>query len=343
MKFLWVVIITVLFLSCSYEEKRKKLYYLTPQDDIQDVINKSNKGDVILLSPGVYKARSKAEAFLVIRSKNNGITLRGTGFPENVVIDGDRKVLHVVFVDEGVDNSTVIENMTIRGGYAYPGEVMNDSGSDRLHGEIPLEHDFYHDGAGVMIYNASPIIRNVIIESNSAQRCGGGISVFGYARKSFVSLKWWRRLFGFVPVAIIEKNRIERNQAGRTGGGIDVYYDTKAIIRQNTIENNEAGKFGGGIQVLSNASAEILGNEIIGNRAHKGGGAIGVYKGARHVILKENCLVCNSGPDLIRDRWGHVEVRGSNFNEGCDDDNSSNSSKIKSSSLRECYNPDGDK
>ena len=306
------VIITLHLLAACTQNKNVETIKLYPGDDIQGALDRIDEGGTILLAPGVYKPAEKGEAFVIFTRKHNGITLRGDSEnPEDVILNGEGKVLHVVFFDEGIDGRTVLSNMTITGGRAEPKNLLHGYKKDLLHREISLDHDFYHDGGGIMVYGSSPKIQNTIIRGNQAERCGGGISVFSDQEWSWWSIKRWQKFFGLSSSPLIVNNRIINNKAGRTGGGIDVYYFTKAKIVNNLIENNIAGKYGGAIQVLGKASAEIVGNSIIKNVAHKGGGALGVYPNARLVTVTNSIFYLNKGMDVIRDKGNRVRVNNS--------------------------------
>lgn len=81
---------------------------VTPGESIQAAIDLATPGTTIYLQPGTYAPAAAAEAFLVFRAEKNGVVLRGTGATAaEVVLDGQDRVLHVLFYDEGIDAGVV--------------------------------------------------------------------------------------------------------------------------------------------------------------------------------------------------------------------------------------------
>ncbi|MBM4389055.1 MAG: right-handed parallel beta-helix repeat-containing protein, partial [Deltaproteobacteria bacterium] len=258
------------------DEGGKPALEVKPGQSIQAAIDLAKPGEVVLLLAGVHKAVSTGEAMIVFRKDKNGVVLRGDGkSPDEVVIDGDGKVLHVIFFDEGIDRNTVVENVTITGGNAYPAAVLSENHTPILRPEITdLGNDFYNDGAGIMAFNSAPVIHNSRIINNKANMCGGGISVFhagddGYPAKG----------------PLITGNEISGNVVENgTGGGVDVYFGAKADIINNLLVGNRG--WGGAIAVLDNSTATIDCCTIAGNY----GSAPGVAKHESAVLTLTNSI-----------------------------------------------------
>lgn len=214
---------------------------------IQAAIDLATPGTTVLLHPGTYRPAANGEAMLVFRAAKNGVSLRGTGAtPDEVILDGSHQVLHVAFFDAGIDASTTVENLTVTGGRAVPGEVLPPGYVTVLRPEIlSMDNDFYNDGAGLMLFTASPTVSRVRIHDNYAFRCGGGISVFAPGGQGFPAVG-----------PVIRDSEFRGNAAGSgTGGAIDVYNGVNADIVNDLFVGNFG--WGGSIAVLDGASALI--------------------------------------------------------------------------------------
>jgi predicted outer membrane repeat protein len=113
-------------------------------------------------------------------------------------------------------------------------------------------------GGGIYIHNASPMVENNIVISNSATFFGGGICVEG-------------------GLPTIRNNVIFSNSAAVFGGGIYVANGSPTIAN-NTIFGNSAAIFGGGIFNLR--GSPIIGNNIIVNNTALSSGGIHNHYGA---------------------------------------------------------------
>lgn len=186
-------------LSCDKEEivhpENSRIIEVHPGEEIQEALDKAKPGDTVFIHPGVYRCEQETEGFIVFKKRHNGIELKGSGeTPEEVIIDGNRKSLNVVYFGDGIGEETIITNVTVTGGYAFPEDLFGDQFQPELRGDIPLGDDFYYDGAGIMVYNSCPRIENCVIRENRSDRCGGGISVFSSQERSVFSIERWRKV-----------------------------------------------------------------------------------------------------------------------------------------------------
>jgi len=249
---------SVLLVGCEPQGGQQADIVVTPGQSIQAAVDAAEAGDVILIQPGTYRPSASAEAMVVIDDDVGNITLRGGGdAPDDVVLDGNDQVLHVIFVGEGVGRSTVIENLTVTGGNGYPDTVLPADYTPVLRPELDLGQDFYYDGAGLMLFLSAPTVRNCRIVENRAGRCGGGISAYCPDGGTFPN-----------PGPMITGNEILDNAVDEvfagTGGAVDVYFGARATIVNNLMVGNYA--WGSAIAVLDNASATIDSNTLVGNR-----------------------------------------------------------------------------
>jgi len=124
--------------------------YLT----IQAAIDYSEDGDTVSVAAGTYVEN--------INFNGKNIALIGAD-RETTIIDGNQNGSVVVF-ENGETNNALLMDFTI----------TNGSGS--------LDWSGHHSGAGIYVYNSSPILNNLIIENNKTSEGegrGGGITVIG--------------------------------------------------------------------------------------------------------------------------------------------------------------------
>ena len=142
---------------------------------IQHAIDQAEEGDVIVVKPGSYEPASWYEyPWNYIRIRDKNITLMGSK-PDDPNAVASTFLHRYIFEIENVGPETVIEGLTI-------GDV-NWVGADGLDGpDINIDPDGQHDGepgsplagGAMVIYNASPTIRNCVFRDCSIQGGDGG-------------------------------------------------------------------------------------------------------------------------------------------------------------------------
>lgn len=192
-------------------------------NSINAAISEARNGDTIIVNPGTYNETINLKS---------GVKIYGAG-AEVTVISGDGSGPVVTASGVEVMGSAVISGFTIRGGNA-------------------------DCGGGIYIHNASPMVENNIVTSNSATFFGGGICVEG-------------------GLPTIRNNVIVSNSAAALGGGIYVANGSPTIAN-NTIFDNSAAIFGGGIFNLR--GSPIIGNNIIVNNTAFSSGGIHNHDGS---------------------------------------------------------------
>ncbi|MFA6455418.1 MAG: right-handed parallel beta-helix repeat-containing protein [Bacteroidota bacterium] len=259
--------------------------YNVPTDfaKIQDAINASVNGDVVLVSEGTYKEN------LVINKK---ITLasqfyldKDTSHISKTILDGSAPTNadsgSVISVGATTDSTTVITGFTIT------------KGSGTKHMNTPWSTNDV-TGGGIDINSGGASIKNNIITGNNLiifppfnQAYGGGICVTYYD---------WPVLNKYT---IIESNTIsENNIAGgvNAGAGIE-FWGVDGRIVNNTIRKNssqhhgaiEAGNIGG----WGFDSVVIQGNLVMENVASISVGGIGLYGKSITGTIKNNVVINN--------------------------------------------------
>jgi len=227
---------------------------LVPADyaTIQQAIDGSNDGDVIIVEAGTYHENinfSGKNIILTSTDPNDPVIVAAT------IIDGNGQGSVVTF-ENGETSEAVLAGFTITGGY---GTV------NLLFGEGIVW------GAGIYCKNASPIIkRNVIANNYGALGTGDTLSeCYGGA-------------IACVECEAIITHNIIRNNTAFAGAGIMTYpFSDPAIgagspghpiISNNLIYDNSAN-IGGGVVLLYNG--QLINNTIIGNDSSYGGDEYG--------------------------------------------------------------------
>jgi len=252
--------------------------------NIQTAINAAVDGDLILVSPGMYRER--------INFNGKAITIRSLDPPDpavraETIIDGGGEGPVVLFSSSETTNS-VLAGFTITGG--------NNPGQS---------------GGGIRAVNtASPRIEHNLIVSNSAQWGGGFASVFAgastpvivnnvFEQNSAVGGSGGAVYLQNEAHAIITGNVIRANSA-RFGGGIAAQTDSVPEIRGNVVEGNTALDQGGGIRLTGGT---VWDSSIVSNWAGNQGG--GVYlSGASEIhdsLISQNVSTNWGGGAYVRD------------------------------------------
>ena len=245
---------------------------------LTDALAASSSGDVLWVADYTYKPVSQASSFSIPA----GVTVLG-GFQGNETTENERNLdpatngcilsgdisnndganfanysdacYHVVSTASNIDNDTVLESVTIRGGNA------NNSGDE-------------DSGGGMFIISGRPKVRYCRIIENRAENYGGGV--------------WTKGAGTDDDVAIFRDCEISNNYAVNQGGGIVTSPDTHLVNCR--LENNSTGGSGTGGAIVAGASGDvnIYNCEIVGNSASGGGGA---YCSGSHFVRFVNTLM----------------------------------------------------
>ncbi len=228
--------------------------------DLQDALSASFTGDRILIAQGVYLPSE-----LVLRSSTFAIPagvqlyggFAGPGAPVpdarrvaefQTILSGDlagndesefsNRADNVYNVVTCVNNgdTVVIDGLTIRGGNANGSTLPRDA------------------GGAIRIANASPTIRNCVIEDSSAF-FGGGAECFNGGDAKFVDC----RFLG--------------NRSMFRGGGLHVNSSSPSAEGCDFV-GNSAGNSGGGARFTGSPNASLSRCRFLGNDAQFGGGLV---------------------------------------------------------------------
>ncbi len=227
-------------------------------DTIQDAIDASDEGDLILIDDGTYYGTGNKD--LDFHGKE--IVVSSVNGPHYTVIDCENSGRGFIF-HTGEDHHSVVRGFTIRRGYLYN-----------------------QPGMGIYCNNASPTIENCIIRDNTTGtgQYGGGI----YCLSSDAVISgctihhnscpngYGGGIGGRYSSPDISDCTVTGNYS-RQGGGVYLYFGYPTID-DSTIENNTAEYWGAGI--YCDVSSLILTNSTLSDNTaynQSGGGFYGFF------------------------------------------------------------------
>ncbi len=208
---------------------------------IQDAINASVDGDLILVSPDTYVEN--------INFLGKAVTIQSTAGPALTIIDGDQLGSAVTFAsNETID--TVLDGFTIRNG------VADDGGGVYCWGSSPtimncmiVENSVskaWSSGGGICSNESAPTFINCVIADNSAEY-GGAISLWTDSAVEFISCT------------------IADNTATQFGGGI--YTQHSSVTLTNCILWGDSAPDGPEITLLDSSDATVSYSNVQGGEA----------------------------------------------------------------------------
>ena len=210
--------------------------------NIQDAINVSDNGDSIFVSPGVYFENLNFNGKLVILSSN--YILENDSLLIGVTIIDAQGSGSVVTFNNSENNNSVLQGFTLQNG-AGNNEDPDGNGS------------FYTYGGGIYCENSNPVIRDCLIQNNTADE-GGGAGIFCFESSPI-----------FYGCTIVD------NETDDVGGGLYAR-DGSSPTFYNCVFNDNTAEFGGGCY-LKSSSSPLMDNVIFSqNTANNSGGAIGL-------------------------------------------------------------------
>ena len=216
---------------------------------IQDAIDASGDGDVILVQPGIYYEH--------IDFSGKAITVSGAG-SDLATIDGSKQTGSVVTFDQGEGAGSVLEGFRI--GHGTGTYII-----DPVFGNVPC-------GGGIFVMDSSPVIRDCEISSNT---CWGGAGMMNLRSSPLVE----RCLFTMN--ASIEGHgggaynldhsdpefidcTFEMNEA-YWGGGMTSTVDCIPTVTDCLFVGNSVFNVGGGMFNRSRSSPIVTGCTFFGN------------------------------------------------------------------------------
>jgi parallel beta-helix repeat protein len=231
---------------------------------IQEAIDASKTGDLVLVDPGTYLEN--------LDLKGKEITVQSSGGQLVTFLDGGQ-LDAVVRMDSGETAETILDGFEIRNGYADSGggiSISNNSDPIVRNCMIRDNESFYY-GGGVYLSSSSAVIEDCTIRNNTSWD-GGGISCY-------------------YSTPVIERCEIRNNTAeGFGGGGIYCYNESNFKLINSSVHKN-TGSTGGGI--LCGLSSPAVTNSVIyDNDGTFQGGGICLFSysfiGITNSVIREN-------------------------------------------------------
>ena len=219
---------------------------------IQAAVNAAVPGDTVIVADGVYTGFGNRD----ITFRGKAITLKSAHGPANTILNlqGTQDDPHRGFDFDGETANAVLDGFTITNGSTPNGAILDE-----------------FNGAGILIRNGSPTIKNCIIKNNWAGCWGAAIccSLFGDSSPTIINCT------------------ITGNFSDDDGGAIFSIDDSPTIIN-SIIANNEARVVGGGITHFGGGMLTIINSTIVDNIGPNGAGVFGANVNITNSIIWGN-------------------------------------------------------
>lgn len=226
---------------------------LPPINDSLDI----NGGGITL------RAAGPLEGGALLRFGSNGVQSHAV---RGLTLIGGSDNSAIIAELEG-DGSLLLQDAVITGSkgasglYFYDADVVIERSEISGNSNMVGPQGLYGQGGGINAYGSDVLIRDSIIEKNTAGRDGGGI----FAYDSSVEL-----------LRTVVSGNSAKSPTDSAGGGVAVrarFGDAELDVNFSSISGNSASR-GAGVYLYGydNASLEIRNSSITGNKARNGGG-----------------------------------------------------------------------
>ena len=271
--------VILLHISMLYSET---IQVPTDLNTIQEGIDQAANGDIVLVSPGIYKENINFHGKNIIVASHYLLN-NDPKFIKNTIIDGghpdDPNTASCVLFVSGESSDAVLQGFTLMKG---TGTIRNEPNGTS-----------WREGGGIMIIGSSPTIRNNLIMKNRVLDTGGVTSTGGGGiscvesspsiLNNIIMLNHARYAAGimvFRSGVVLKNNIICQNSGGQDYGGGGVVMEGNGpgpkTMDNNTIVANAAfgsGFYGGraGGLLVFKTSVKARNNIIWGNIQNNGG------------------------------------------------------------------------
>ncbi len=288
----------VLIIVLPYKGLCTILHVPATYNSIQEGIDASVDGDVVLVEPGTYFENLYLNGKNIVLCSNYFMT-SNPAFIASTIIDGSNAG-RVITINNYENSSCQVIGLTIQHGNSTVPWT-------------PVETD---GGGGIFILDSSPQIHNCIIQNNQSSGFGGGLSLYGSLSSAKVMNCTIQNntadSFGggvfmgdcspdatIVNCIITGNTNTNNNGFNGGGGGVNLYHSGKlenCLITNNSAPNSPVG--GGGVQCdwadIANHSTLITGCTITQNTALNWGGTSYVIEGGEF----RNCIIWGNTDNL---------------------------------------------
>ncbi|MCF7919666.1 MAG: T9SS type A sorting domain-containing protein [Candidatus Cloacimonetes bacterium] len=275
-------------------------------DTIQEGIDASDNGDIILVEPGNYLENINFNG-KVITLGSLFYTTQDTSYISQTIIDGNQNGSVVTF-NSGENIESELTGFTIINGNADNGGGISCLNSHPTINKVIITGNMAAvQGGGIYCEQASPHLLEVMITNNSATLFGGGIYCCQESNLNSQDLIltgntsiWGGGINCQNSNPNFENTTITNNVAYNSGGGI-FSYGSSPQFKKLTIAGNTAS-FGGGIY-CDDSHADFVNATITDNSGSLGGG--GLYSVYSSTTFFVNCILWNNFPqEIYFGRWG---------------------------------------
>ena len=303
--------IVFLFFHIAFSET---LYVPDDFNSIQGAIDASENSDTILVDPGIYFENINFNGkSIVLSSKyllNNDSLLIGI-----TIIDAGNEGSVVTFNNDENSN-TILQGFTLQNGngnnedpddngsfYTYGGGIYCEN-ADPLVKDCIIQNNTANEGggAGIFCFDSSPAFIGCIITGNETDDVGGGLYARDNSSPSFSNCSFFENLAEFgggcylksSSNPLMENVLFTQNTANNSGGGIGLKDNANLIGINLMVSGNIAEGLGGGIYI-NNADPNISFALITDNIASSGAGA---YIRNNSEIELTNVTIANNNAGL---------------------------------------------
>jgi len=255
----------------------------TQYSNIQDAINSSSDGDLVLVQPGVYYENINFNGKDILVS-SLFLTTNDGNYISTTVIDANNSGSVATF-NNGEGSFAILKGFTLRNGNAgNGGGIYCGSLSTPQIDNCIITGNSAGNGGGLYC-ESNPNLSNVTVTGNTASNYGGGI---------------------YCKVNLSLNNLAISGNSAAHGGGI--YINSNANLKNSTINDNSASGSGGGIYIESHDPS--FENDRITNNSAGQGGAFYCYNSSSdmtNLTISGNTvsnygggIVCNqSSPSIL--------------------------------------------
>ncbi len=263
----------------SHLDEPRILHVPDDYETIQEAIDDSQDGDIVLVDPGEYVENIDFIGKNIIVA-SLFITDGDEDYIEETIIDGDEDGSVVTF-DNGETEDAVLTGFTIRNGTrSHGGGIYCLDSNPALSNLSVIGNSADEQGGGIYCFHSNPSLNRVNISENSASD-GGGISC---ERSN----------------PVIVDVLISNNSVTVSGGGI-YCGEAHPRLERVLISGNSAGEYGGGIHIVGNSSIILDNVTVSGNSSDQSGGAIRIHVNS-DATIHNSIFYGNSVPEIALGR-----------------------------------------